>query len=739
MLKLLKNLLRSGSTETHTNGNGYAATPPPPPVQVQARPVAARPVPQATVPTAPASRPAPRPAGDGSAVQIPLYSIIAVLPLELKTRIRQAMVAEVFIMLPVQRVLEQLSTGLVRITFGELRQLAPNVFSVQTDLDATEIPLPLNEILPQINPAMLPRRQAQRHLEVSDDIRGPFGNEGLGAVTIGDARSQAPIAGTPAAPVQQAPAPAATPAPVVRPAPMQPVQPVRPAMPAQPAVRPAMPAMPAQPAQAIKPAFPIPSAKPTMPPAAQPPRPPMPRPPGAPIPPAPAAPAHAPLADAPLIQFRPPSITSTPTPRPPTAAPSVPPVKPVMPPARGAGAVPGPAMIPRMPSNGGGNGNGNGHPPVPAIPGAPVIQMAAQAPQQAAPVAPAAPAAPEVCLPVPLAVVWESWPEAVRREIEQLNLRQAQLALPVRMVEPALKQGKVAFPWNVVRSWIRPAALPTVSAHDGMMLEFPLHVIAPLFISRQKNGGRVQQKLKINEKIPNLFFGFPQPDSEPAPAPAAPVPMAPIPPAAAVPMPTVAPMQPVSDPAIPSVIFAPKAAPVPVQPVSAEEIPDVFTPKPDVYTPKAAVPADTNFYVWGESGEAPLVDESAYKKSTSPGTDFLSRYATPNEVVSRAAALDGIAGALVALPDGLMVASKLSPELNGDTLAAFLPHIFGKVNQCTKELRMGELNNLNFTVGNVPWKIFRVNAIFFAAFGTAGKPLPTAQLAALAGELDRKK
>lgn len=51
---------------------------------------------------------------------------------------------------------------------------------------------------------------------------------------------------------------------------------------------------------------------------------------------------------------------------------------------------------------------------------------------------------------------------------------------------------------------------------------------------------------------------------------------------------------------------------------------------------------------------------------------------------------------------------------------------------------MGELNNVNFTVGNVPWKIFRVNAIFFAAFGRAGEPLPTAHLAALAAELDHR-
>ena len=76
--------------------------------------------------------------------------------------------------------------------------------------------------------------------------------------------------------------------------------------------------------------------------------------------------------------------------------------------------------------------------------------------------------------------------------------------------------------------------------------------------------------------------------------------------------------------------------------------------------------------------------------------------------------------------------------MNADTLAAFLPQIFDRVNQCTKELRMGELNNLNFTVGNVPWKIFKVGAIYFAAFGRAGEPLPTAQLAGIAAELDRK-
>ena len=101
--------------------------------------------------------------------------------------------------------------------------------------------------------------------------------------------------------------------------------------------------------------------------------------------------------------------------------------------------------------------------------------------------------------------------------------------------------------------------------------------------------------------------------------------------------------------------------------------------------------------------------------------------------------LPGVAGAVIALPDGLKVASQIPPDLNGDTLAAFLPQIFARVNQCSRELRMGDMNNLSFTVGNVPWKIFRVNAVYFAAFGRANESMPAAPLASLAAELDRKK
>jgi predicted regulator of Ras-like GTPase activity (Roadblock/LC7/MglB family) len=308
--------------------------------------------------------------------------------------------------------------------------------------------------------------------------------------------------------------------------------------------------------------------------------------------------------------------------------------------------------------------NGSHAPLSPLVPAAP-------------PPPPARPATDSNPLLVSLISLAESWPEAVRQELVQLNLVDARVALPTEVVERALKQGRVAFTWKTLRSWIKPAPLPVVSAHDSSVLELPLKVVAPPFLARQKETSHLRKKVSVDNEIPNLFFGFPRPEAG----------------SATVASPT---------------------------------------------SPAAANATDTNYYVWEDTGDRSRVQAEPVKPSPSPGTKFVAKYATPNEIVSRAAALDGVAGALIALPDGLMVASRLSSDLNGDTLAAFLPQIFGKVNQCTKELRMGELNNVNFTVGNVPWKIFRVNAIFFAAFGRAGEPLPTAQLAALAADLDHR-
>jgi predicted regulator of Ras-like GTPase activity (Roadblock/LC7/MglB family) len=337
--------------------------------------------------------------------------------------------------------------------------------------------------------------------------------------------------------------------------------------------------------------------------------------------------------------------------------------------------VPPPPFTPRwtMPSTGEATPrNGNGASKSPFISAAPV------------PCASASPVPPATVLPgqsqptisAPLAALSEHWPEDLKTEIELLDLHGAQVALPVNLVEPALKLGRVIFSWRDLRSWIKPAAV-AISVHDGIELELPLKVLAPLFFARQKNGTG-QRKVSVSEEIPNLFFGFPQP--EPA---------------------NVSP------------------APTPVPSAVAAAIPP---------------PPDTNYFI---RNNQPQTTDSEFKRKG--GTDFSSRAATPADVVARAVQLPGVVGAVIALPDGLKVASQIPADLNGDTLAAFIPQIFARVNQCSRELRMGDLNNLSFTVGNAPWKIFRVNAVYFAAFGRANESLPGAPLAALAVELDRKK
>jgi len=337
--------------------------------------------------------------------------------------------------------------------------------------------------------------------------------------------------------------------------------------------------------------------------------------------------------------------------------------------------------------------------PAASATGNPAPRNGAPRANSVAPVPPMMPAAHPTVLPehpqstisAPLAALSEEWPEALRLEIAQTNLTNAQVALPVHLVEPALKRGRVIFSWRYVRTWIRPVP-PGVSVHDGIELELPLKVIAPLFFGQQKTVARLQRKITLAPEIPDLFFGFPQPQS----------------------------------PSETSVLQ-----------------PEAIAPKPETarFVPRAAdiKPTDTNYYIWGDNGEAPKIDESEFKRPSTPPTDFTSRRSMPKDVVARALELPGVAGALVALQDGLKVASQVPSDLNADTLAAFLPQIFDRLGQSTRELRMGPLNNVNFTVGNVPWKIYRVNSVYFAAFGRVGEALPTAQLALLAAELDRKK
>ena len=572
-------------------------------------------LPSATFPsaTAPATSFPAVPAENPDELQLPLHSILATMPMELRAKVIQPPPPGTIISLPLEKILTQLAFGSVKITFGELRHATPGVFvNSGGEHDHKPVTLPLNEILTRLNPARLSRRPVQKHLEVAEEIAGPFGAGGQGAQISANTR----------------PTPSTTLTSRTGPPPLRMVAPVAPA--------------PAQPA-------PVAPPPPTFVPRA--------------AAPAPAAP-------------RPPLSMSHDT----TTF-----VSGIAPPHSTNGAPKPAAHIPS---------------PAPAPPATPVPMESS-------------------AIVAPLAALAEHWPEGLRLEIIQSDLANAQVLLPADLIEPALKRGRITFAWRNLRPLVKPTP-PPASVHDGIELELPLSLIAPLFFARQKTAGRAQSATRPPEEIPNLFFGFPQAEAAPLKMPEPP---------AVRPMPE----PPATRPAPEAESLRPLAEPLPIRPAPQPQ------PVRPALKPADAKLADSNYYIWGDNAEVPRVDETEYKHKQRPATDFTSRYATPKEIVERAMDLPGVMGVLVALPDGLRVASQVPADLNADTLAAFLPQIFDRVSQSTRELRMGALNNFNFTVGNVPWKIFRVNAVYFAAFGNAGEALPSAQLAALAAELDRKK
>jgi predicted regulator of Ras-like GTPase activity (Roadblock/LC7/MglB family) len=105
--------------------------------------------------------------------------------------------------------------------------------------------------------------------------------------------------------------------------------------------------------------------------------------------------------------------------------------------------------------------------------------------------------------------------------------------------------------------------------------------------------------------------------------------------------------------------------------------------------------------------------------------------------VQKTSTLPGVAGALIALQDGLLVANCMPPEWRSETIAAFLPQIFGRMHQYTKELKMGELQSVTFAVEKGALLIFAAGIIYFAVLSKPETSLPLHELTLIARELSR--
>jgi predicted regulator of Ras-like GTPase activity (Roadblock/LC7/MglB family) len=298
----------------------------------------------------------------------------------------------------------------------------------------------------------------------------------------------------------------------------------------------------------------------------------------------------------------------------------------------------------------------------------------------------AVPAVPGM-ITVQVGAISENWPELIKHEITQFNMADAMLQIPAEEVGRGLKFGKVAFTWQQLLAWAQPQPTGTTS-QPTVTVDLPLKVVAPLFLA-QHQPGKAQRKLAVAESIPELFTG-----------------KSPTGPAAVVATAAAAPTT-VTPPEISQEPPAPALAPLPVAASVAVSVTSASLAK----TPSCL--GD----LFGQPGQA--------------------NYEL-NEVVQKSTLLPGVGGAIMTLNDGWLVAAELPPGLSSDNVAGFVSQVFGRANQFAKDLGTGELTNMQFTTGKIPWLVCNAGDVFFAVMGRADEPLPFAQVEFIAGELRKQ-
>jgi predicted regulator of Ras-like GTPase activity (Roadblock/LC7/MglB family) len=647
---------------------------------------------------------------DQELIKVSYSGILKALPQELHGKINPPASAK--FSYPTCLVLEQLPKGAVKIPFGELRKSSPvGFFRNSSDQDSRSVDLPLREILPQIKRDAYARRSQQQRQEVSDEITDLFGQKGelLAKLRVlqkdelkPSVAAKAPAVQNPAPtpPVEPAPTPEASPIKLSAPLPEPKAKSPAPAI--KPISMPTKPVAPVKPAAAPAKSSPLPASTPRV-----------------------AGKTEAlivPLGD--LSKFWPDPINqeivelglegaecalhvsqlgkcvhngavrltwaqlrSWIRPALPEDSQSPHGDTVVEIPLKTIASL---TLAHGQKSTPLANKKAATLPKLPAMQAPPKSEPVAIKPEPVAvksgPVAKTPPAAPKTentryakaglvssaggkqYLRLPLSLIWNDWPEALRGELEGSEYANSVVELPRDTVEPGLKSGKVEFLWKDLQEFLKPSCNGGLAPNFfDNKLSLPLGVLVPLLFSTK--GATTPKRAFAADSIPDVFnaAGKVIPPAEETPAPAA--------------------AQPVTAP-------EPAAQPAPQAPkAEPKDLAELFG-EPD------------------------------------------KRNWTPNEIVHKTTLLPDVRGALIALQDGLLVASCMPPEWKTETIAAFLPQIFGRMTQYAKELKMGDLNCVTFTVEHGTLQIYNAGIIYFAALGLPGQTMPSS-LNLIARELSR--
>jgi predicted regulator of Ras-like GTPase activity (Roadblock/LC7/MglB family) len=321
---------------------------------------------------------------------------------------------------------------------------------------------------------------------------------------------------------------------------------------------------------------------------------------------------------------------------------------------------------------------------------------------------------------VRLSALCEFWPDPVRRDIAQFNWENAWLSLPMDRLEPAMKTGKVVFKWGELIEWLEGSSDPVATSHCETTLELPLKVVAPLFLAQQRTP-IVQKSVVVDQKVPNLFAAMgkeiaPVPENPPAEPEAAPEPDLWSESEEIVSAP----------PPIRYAQRAPLSHPAPAAPVVPA--PSVVPPAPVAIPPRAITPAP--------------VAPGAPETPADPLDRIFGQPAngewSPEEITRRINTLPGVSASLIAMSDGFLVAGTLPPPLKSETMAAFLPQIFGRLSNYSGEIQLGPLTALTLRAGPAPVTIFKTGALYLTVLGKPGGTLPDALLHQVAAELAKR-
>jgi predicted regulator of Ras-like GTPase activity (Roadblock/LC7/MglB family) len=176
--------------------------------------------------------------------------------------------------------------------------------------------------------------------------------------------------------------------------------------------------------------------------------------------------------------------------------------------------------------------------------------------------------------------------------------------------------------------------------------------------------------------------------------------------------------------------MAQRPAPVTQKKITVgENIPNLFAaagkpsgqtplaPKVAVPAPAVAVPTDGLGEIFGQPSK---------------------REWSPQEITQNIAALPGVAGSLIIMSDGLLVAGSLPPPLKSETMAAFVPQMFGRQAHYSGEIQLGPLTALTLLAGQTRCAIFKTGTLYLAVVGKLGAVLPDAVLQRVAAELAKR-